>query len=212
MAASHLQAWQELPGNPFLPACPILLFRARAEGQSTERAHTEHGKSTHRAWKEHTQSMERGFIQEACGTPSAPLPFPCCPSQLSPLTPLQATHPNLLSHSSCCGCRDLPPAPPQMQDPLPGHGTCPSQAPPSHCEHPPMCLPHSPCSPLGLCLQPLPPLPFPRRSCTAPWRHRSRDIPIPALLPVRRLLLLGLRLLLPPPGLGTEHGDVSNEA
>lgn len=64
LAASHLQAWQELPGNPFLPACPILLFRARAEGQSTERAH--------RAWKE-------ALFRKHVAHPVLPCPFPAVP-------------------------------------------------------------------------------------------------------------------------------------
>lgn len=101
-----------------------------------------------------------------------------------------------------------------MQDPLPSHGTCPNQVPPSLCEHPPACLPHRPRSPLELCLHHPPPLMFPAHV----FLHKARGGTgagtsyIPALLPVRRLLLLVLRLLLPTAGLRTEQGDVSNEA
>lgn len=70
-----------------------------------------------------------------------------------------------------------------------------------------MCLPHRP---LELYLHHPPPLTL----LPSPREAREQGHPHPALLPVRRLLLLFLllRLLLPAAGRGAEHRDVSDEA
>lgn len=102
-----------------------------------------------------------------------------------------------------------------MQDPLPSHGTCPIP-PPAKRLHPPAStttLPNGHCSPSELCPHPPPRAPLLGCPCAAPAeaQGQSGDIPIPALLPVWRLLLLVLQLLLPAEGLRAERGDVSNE-